>query len=103
MKHGMNKFLPVLVFVLGAFRGGAVSSMMRVDVDARELHRQLLHARLEIPAEPGELTLLYPKWIPGTHAPGGPIANVAGLRLETIDGHAISWRRDELDPFQIHC
>src|SRR5438045_651306 len=81
----------------------AASDTLRLEVDGRELYRQLVHARLEIPVHSGPLTLYYPKWIPGTHAPGGPIANIAGLRLETRDGAAISWRRDEEDPFQIHC
>ena len=42
-------------------------------VDATEVARKLLHSRLSIPVTPGPLTLYYPKWIPGEHAPTGPI------------------------------
>ena len=42
---------------------------VRLDVDAREAPRKILHARLTIPARPGALTLAYPKWIPGEHGP----------------------------------
>jgi predicted metalloprotease with PDZ domain len=66
-----------------------------MEVDAREASRALLHARLEIPAGPGELILWYPKWIPGVHAPAGPVQNLAGLRFETIRGEAIEWHRDD--------
>ncbi|MDQ3623422.1 MAG: hypothetical protein M3463_13180, partial [Verrucomicrobiota bacterium] len=79
-------------------RGLAASQaapLIHLDVDAREISRALLHARLEIPAAPGELVLWYPKWIPGVHAPAGPVQNLAGLRFETVKGEPIPWRRDE--------
>src|ERR1043166_5435669 len=52
-------------------------------VDARDASRRILHATLHIPARPGPLTLLYPKWIPGEHAPTGPIVDVAGLKMRS--------------------
>ena len=30
---------------------------------------------------PGDLTLYYPKWIPGEHAPDGPVIDLAGLKF----------------------
>ena len=74
---------------------------MRLEVDAREIARKLLHTRQEIPVRPGKLALWYPKWIPGTHAPGGPVQNLGGLRVETRDGKPIAWRRDEAEPYRI--
>ncbi len=38
-----------------------------------------------MPVEPGPLTLLYPKYLPGEHGPTGPIADLAGLVI-TVDG-----------------
>jgi len=73
----------------------AAPVQIKMDVDARELNRALLHARLEIPAAPGDMVLWYPKWIPGVHAPAGPSQNLAGLRFETPKGDAIPWRRDD--------
>jgi predicted metalloprotease with PDZ domain len=76
---------------------------LQVEVDARDLPRRLLHTRLSVPCQPGKLGLWYPKWIPGTHAPCGPIENVAGLRLETPDGKAVPWRRDDVDIYRVEC
>jgi hypothetical protein len=64
-------FVACLVFATPTF--AAEPPTMRLEVDAREISRKLLHTRLEIPVRPGKLALWYPKWIPGTHAPGGPV------------------------------
>ncbi|MHC4400575.1 MAG: M61 family metallopeptidase [Planctomycetota bacterium] len=71
-------------------------------VDASEAPRRILHARLAIPATPGAITLLYPKWIPGEHGPTGPITDLAGLKI-TAGGRAVAWRRDALDTYAIRC
>jgi predicted metalloprotease with PDZ domain len=42
--------------------------------------------------------LLYPKWLPGTHAPEGPIDRLAGLRI-TAQGAKLSWARDPVDVY----
>ncbi len=93
------KLLPCLLALAGALLtpvfAAPVPPAIQMKVDAREISRALLHARLEIPATPGEFVLWYPKWIPGVHAPSGPVQNLAGLRFETAKGDAISWRRDD--------
>jgi len=73
-----------------------------LEVDASEAPRKLYHARVVIPAEPGPITLYYPKWIPGTHGPSGPIADLAGLKV-SADGKAVPWRRDDIDMYAFHC
>ena len=88
-------FLSLYVFTLSAFAGAPVG--ISLDVDAREISRSLLHARLEIPAKPGELVVWYPKWIPGVHAPAGPVQNLAGLRFESAAGETLEWKRDEVE------
>ncbi|MEP7132712.1 MAG: M61 family peptidase, partial [Acidobacteriota bacterium] len=75
---------------------------IRLEVDASEAPRKLFHARLWIPATPGPLTLLYPKWLPGEHGPTGPIADVAGLRI-TAGGRAIAWTRDPVEMYAFVC
>src|SRR5882724_946144 len=62
-------------------------------VDATEAPRKIFHAKLTIPANPGTLTLYYPKWLPGEHGPTGPIQDLAGLKF-TANGQALVWRRD---------
>ncbi len=54
-----------------------------------------------MPVKPGPLTLLYPKWIPGDHAPDGPIEDMMGLEI-TAGGKRIAWHRDEVDMFAFH-
>src|SRR5436305_13966388 len=89
----------VLVTVVGA-RAAADPPAIAVEVDARDLPRRLLHTTLDIPCKPGPLRLWYPKWFPGSHGPQGRVEDIAGLRVETPDGSAIPWRRDEVD---LHC
>ena len=76
---------------------------LQVDVDARDLPRRLLHTRINVPCKPGKLGLWYPKWIPGTHSPSGPIQDVAGLRFETPDGKVVPWRRDDIEVYRVEC
>src|SRR5262249_45560417 len=57
---------------------------------------------MEFPVRPGDFTLVYPKWIPGEHAPNGPIVDVSGLHFRG-NGREIPWRRDDLDLYAFHC
>jgi predicted metalloprotease with PDZ domain len=70
-------------------------------VDATDAPRKILHAKEKIPATPGTLTLYYPKWIPGEHAPSGPVIDLAGLKF-MAGGQTLKWRRDLLDGWTIH-
>ena len=55
----------------------------------------------EIPVRAGELTLLYPEWIPGNHSPTGPIEALAGLVVEG-NGQRIPWVRDRVNMYAFH-
>ena len=72
-----------------------------LSVDATAAPRKIFHATLKIPASAGDLTLYYPKWIPGEHAPDGPVVDLAGLFFKA-NGQTLKWRRDLLDGFTIH-
>jgi predicted metalloprotease with PDZ domain len=76
---------------------------LSLEVDARDLPRRLLHADLRVPCQAGKLRLWYPKWVPGTHAPSGPIQNIGGLRIETGDGKTLEWRRDDVELYCVTC
>ncbi len=54
-----------------------------------------------IPVRAGDMTLLYPQWIPGTHAPEGPIQAMAGLVI-TAHGQRIPWVRDRVNMYAFH-
>lgn len=87
-----------LMPVQGASRS---TVQITIAVDASEAPRKILHAHLSIPASPGPLTLMYPKWIPGEHGPTGPITDLAGLKL-SAGGKPIPWRRDDVEMYAFH-
>jgi predicted metalloprotease with PDZ domain len=63
--------------------------------------QQIFYVHEVMPVRPGPLTLYYPKWIPGDHAPDGPIGTMMGLEI-TAGGKRIPWLRDEVDMFTFH-
>lgn len=75
--------------------------LIRLEVNATDAPRRILHAKLEIPAHPGPLTLVYPKWIPGEHAPDGPITNLVGLKFYA-EGKRLDWHADLVDMYAFH-
>jgi len=79
----------------------ATPPTVTIAVDATMAPRKIFHASLKIPATPGDLTLYYPKWIPGEHAPDGPVIDLAGLKFSAA-GKTLKWRRDLLDGFTLH-
>ncbi|HWS78549.1 MAG TPA: M61 family peptidase, partial [Thermomonas sp.] len=72
-----------------------------VEVDATNLGQRILRVRQAIPVQAGPLTLLYPQWLPGNHAPRGPIDKIAGLMF-TANGQALAWKRDPLNVYAFH-
>ena len=77
------------------------SATLQLSVDLTDLDRRIFRVREEIPVVAGPLSLFYPKWLPGTHAPTGPIEQLAGLKL-TANGQSVAWKRDALDMFTFH-
>jgi predicted metalloprotease with PDZ domain len=80
----------------------AAAPTLTLAVDAGEAPRGILHARLTVPAQPGRLSLSYPKWLPGEHGPTGPITDLIGLTL-SAGGKTIPWFRDSVDMYTFHC
>lgn len=77
------------------------SSTLTVAVDATQAAQQIYHVKVTLPAAPGAFTFVYPKWIPGYHAPAGPIEGVVGLRV-LANGAKLDWRRDLVDFYAVH-
>jgi len=76
--------------------------VMRLDVDATDLDRRIYRIRQTIPVNnTGPMVLLYPRWIPGTHSPDGPLYNYAGLKI-TSAGKPVKWARDTADVYAFH-
>ena len=74
---------------------------IRLRVDATDVARHIFRVNETIPVERGPLTLLYPKWLPGTHAPGGRIDALAGLII-AANGQRVPWVRDAVDIYAFH-
>ena len=61
-------------------RDVARPGVITIAVDVSDVTRGIFQVSETIPVPgSGPLVLLYPKWLPGQHAPGGPIAELAGL------------------------
>lgn len=85
-----------------AARDVAYPGTLTIDVDARDTARAIFRVKQTVPvAGAGPLTLLYPQWLPGNHAPRGPIASIAGLKISG-NGKPIAWRRDPADVYAFH-
>lgn len=72
-----------------------------LSVDVTNLTDRILRVHETVPVKPGEITLLYPQWLPGTHSPSNPVANMAGL-VVTANGQRIPWVRDRVDMWAFH-
>jgi predicted metalloprotease with PDZ domain len=77
------------------------AGVIRLAVDASDVARHIFRVRETIPVESGALTLLYPKWGPGNHAPVGRIDSLAGLIIRA-DGKRVEWTRDTVDTYAFH-
>jgi predicted metalloprotease with PDZ domain len=97
----LSKLVGVVCIVVLPISSWCATPNVTISVDATHAARKIFLASLKIPASAGDFTLYYPKWIPGEHAPDGPVVNLAGLKF-SADGKTLKWRRDLLDGFTIH-
>jgi predicted metalloprotease with PDZ domain len=74
---------------------------IRLAVDATDVTRHIFRIKETIPVQSGSLTLLYPKWAPGTHSPTGRIDALAGLVIQA-HGQRVKWVRDTVDVYAFH-
>jgi predicted metalloprotease with PDZ domain len=96
------RLLPGILLLFSAFALHAQTpASIHVTADVTDAPRKIIHAQLSIPVQPGLLTLLYPKWIPGEHGPTGPIDNLAGVVIRA-NGQELAWTRDSVDMFAFH-
>src|SRR5262245_55681322 len=82
----------LLAWFIPASSHAAAPPHITIALDATDAPRKIFHVQLTIPASAGTLTLYYPKWIPGEHAPSGPVIDLAGLKF-TGNGQFLKWRR----------
>ncbi len=79
----------------------ARAAPIELEVDASRISQRIVTVHEELAVQPGPLTLVYPKWIPGDHAPTGPIADLTGTTF-SANGTTLAWRRDGVDMYAYH-
>jgi hypothetical protein len=93
--------LAAAVLCFGLLASAQSNIAERLNVDATDAPRNILHATLTIPVAAGPVTIVYPKWIPGNHRPTGPIHNFTGLHFKA-GGKELEWQRDLEDMYAFH-
>ena len=96
----LSKYLVPLVAAIACVPALAAQAI-RLHVDLTDAPRNIYHAHLQVPVHAGEVSLVFPKWIPGNHRPSGPLGGLTGIRMEAA-GHTIAWQRDDVDVYQFH-
>ncbi|MDQ6788841.1 MAG: M61 family peptidase, partial [Acidobacteriota bacterium] len=93
----------VLALALTTLFASAIlaQSAIKLNVDAAEAARNILHVRETMPVKAGKFTLFYPKWIPGEHAPTGTLNDMVNLFI-TANGKQLAWQRDDVEMFAFH-
>ncbi len=79
----------------------AQNTPIQITADLTEGARHLYHAEIDIPVKAGTVDLITPQWIPGTHAPSGPLQDIVGV-VFTGNGQVLRWRRDDVTLAEFH-
>ncbi len=82
-------------------RDQAYPGELQIMVNASDTERRIMHVHETLSGISPSTVLFYPKWLPGNHAPEGPIDRVAGLRI-TARGADVGWTRDPVDVYAFH-
>jgi len=78
------------------------AGVIALDVDASDVTRGIFRVRERIPvSQAGALSLLYPQWLPGKHAPRGAINLLSGIEI-SAGGKPLEWRRDPVNVYAFH-
>jgi predicted metalloprotease with PDZ domain len=82
-------------------RDRAYPGEIRLAVNATDIEQRIVHVHETLTGIGADTVLLYPKWLPGTHAPEGPIDRLAGIKI-SASGAPVSWTRDPVDVYAFH-
>lgn len=86
--------------ITAAKKNSAFRGVMTLAIDLTDTRRRIVTINQRIPVQrAGEMTLLYPQWETGSHAPSISAHRLAGLVVKA-DGRTLPWRRD---PAQVHA
>ena len=83
---------------IAAPKDRAYAGEIQLKVDASDTGRRVVRVHETLSGVNSDTVLLYPKWLPGTHAPEGTIDRIAGIRI-SANGAPITWKRDPVEVF----
>jgi predicted metalloprotease with PDZ domain len=86
---------------IAAPRDRAYPGELRIEVNASDVEHRIAHVTEHISGIDDRTVLLFSKWLPGHHSPGGPIERLAGLTI-SANGVTVPWTRDVLDMYAFH-
>jgi predicted metalloprotease with PDZ domain len=92
---------PVSAAQIPAPKDRAYAGLITLEADASDLDHRVVRVHEVLTGVTPDTILLYPQWLPGTHAPEGPIDRLAGLQVRAGNS-AVKWTRDPLDVFAFH-
>ncbi len=100
-QRSMPQPLPI-VDAIPAARDTPFPGTLRLHVDTSDTLHGVFKVEETIPVPPEfagkKMALLFPKWLPGKHAPRGEIEKLAGLEIRA-NGQVLAWKRDPIDVF----
>jgi hypothetical protein len=99
----LRNVAPILLAVtaLTASSLFAQKTPIHITADLSEAPRRLYHAEIDLPVKPGPASFITPQWIPGNHAPTGPVAHITGI-VFYANGKPLAWRRDDVNLYEYH-
>jgi len=78
----------------------AYAGEIQLKVDASDTGHRVMRVHETLSGVSPDTVLLYPKWLPGTHAPEGTLDRLGGIRI-TANGTPVTWKRDPVDVFAL--
>ena len=100
-QRSMPQPLPI-VDAVPAAKDTPFPGTLRLHVDTTDTLHGVFKVEETIPVPPEfagkKMALLFPKWLPGKHAPRGEIEKLAGLEIRA-NGQVLAWKRDPIDVF----
>jgi predicted metalloprotease with PDZ domain len=83
---------------IAAPKDRAYAGEIQLKVDAGDTSHRVMHVHETLSGVSEGTVLLYPKWLPGTHAPEGTIDRLGGIRI-SANGAPVTWKRDPVEVF----
>ena len=100
-QRSMPQPLPI-VDAVPAAKDVPFPGTLRLHVDTADTLHGVFKVEETIPVPPDlagkKMALLFPKWLPGKHAPRGEIEKLAGLEIRA-GGQLLRWQRDPVDVY----